>query len=302
VGIWFVPEHLHILSDMAVAIAVTTQLRTSKFVSACRARQISPNWTGYWPCAWFEGSEPCDRPSTLRLMLLSEFLMSSLTSQNWISPDWLARSVLTVAPDLVGCTLVRRLANGRLLRGTIVETEAYGPDDPACHAYRRRTLRNAVMFGPPGFSYVYLIYGVYHCFNVVSDRDGVPSAVLVRALEMVNPEDHDSQLDPRSAAGPGKLCRVMAIDRDLSGTPLHPRSGLWLEPRQPNFQQGLDQAGLALVQTTRIGLTQGADLPWRWYLKDCPAVSKTKTPPTKRRSRPSQKASDPNSQGNLSTE
>lgn len=210
-------------------------------------------------------------------------------SQSWIAPDWLARSSVAIAPDLVGCTLVRRVADGRILRGMIVETEAYGPDDPACHAYRRRTPRNAVMFGPAGFSYVYLIYGVYHCFNVVSDRDGVPSAVLVRALEMVNPEDQDPQLDSRSAAGPGKLCRVMEIDRDLSGTLLHPDAGLWLEPRPPDFQQGLDQAHLALVQTTRIGLTQGTDLPWRWYLKDCPAVSKTKTPPTKQKVRSANK-------------
>jgi DNA-3-methyladenine glycosylase len=99
-----------------------------------------------------------------------------------VEPNWLARPSTEVAPDLIGCTLVRQLPDGTRLRGMIVETEAYSPDDPACHAYRRRTERNGVMFGPAGRTYVYLIYGIYYCLNIVTDLDEVPSAVLIRAL------------------------------------------------------------------------------------------------------------------------
>ncbi|HEY9727788.1 MAG TPA: DNA-3-methyladenine glycosylase [Chroococcales cyanobacterium] len=188
-----------------------------------------------------------------------------------VEPNWLARLSTQVAPDLVGCTLVRQLNDSTLLRGTIVETEAYGPDDPACHAYRRRTQRNQVMFGPAGYSYVYLIYGVYYCLNIVTDRDDVPSAVLIRALQLesippwVSPAKRFQR--DRVAAGPGKLCQALQIDCSLNAQRLQPGQPLWLEHRHPQFQPDL-------VQTTRIGLSQGTDLPWRWYLKDCLAVSK----------------------------
>lgn len=195
-----------------------------------------------------------------------------------INAAWLARPSTEVAPDLIGCTLVRRFADGQLYRGLIVETEAYAPDDPACHAYRRRTARNEVMFGPPGLCYVYLIYGIYHCINVVTDLDTVPSAVLIRALvlDKMPPEIDEKQRQKphRVAAGPGKLCRALNIDRTLNGTPLQTDQPLWLEPRTAAFQQAMTEGSQTLVQTTRIGLTQGADLPWRWYAADCPAVSK----------------------------
>lgn len=193
-----------------------------------------------------------------------------------ISPEWLDRSALAVAPDLVGCTLVRRLPNGEQLRGTIIETEAYESGDPACHAYRKRTDRNTIMFGPAGYAYVYLIYGMYHCVNIVTDRDEFASAVLIRALQMENlPPDFalkPKEKPHRVAAGPGKLCRVMAIDRTLDKTKLDATQALWLEHRPAIWQQTIDIQ--TLVQTTRIGLSQGIDLPWRWYLKDNPAVSK----------------------------
>lgn len=204
--------------------------------------------------------------------------MSLYSTLSHLDTDWLSRSSVEVAPDLLGCTLVRRCADGRVYRGLIVETEAYAPDDPACHAYRGQTARNAVMFGPAGFSYVYFIYGIYHCINVVTDSEAVPSAVLIRAiaLDHVPPwvSEKQRQQPHRVAAGPGKLCRALDIDCSLNGIPFHPDQPLWLEPRQPAVQQAIANGSTALVQTTRIGLTRGIELPWRWYIANCPAVSK----------------------------
>ncbi|MEO1209065.1 MAG: DNA-3-methyladenine glycosylase [Cyanobacteria bacterium J06638_20] len=195
-----------------------------------------------------------------------------------VEHTWLSRSSTDVAPDLVGCTLVRQLPDGTQYRGLIVETEAYAPGDPACHAYRRRSKRNEVMFGSPGACYVYLIYGIYHCINVVTDGLDVPSAVLIRALELeVIPTwvDAKQQKKPhRVAAGPGKLCRTLKIDLSLNGTILQTGEPLWLEHRSQSFQAAIAQGKQTMTQTTRIGLTQGTDLPWRWYLTDCSAVSK----------------------------
>lgn len=195
-----------------------------------------------------------------------------------IKASWLARPATEVAPDLLGCILARRMPDGQCFRGLIVETEAYTPEDPACHAYRKRTDRNWVMFGPAGMTYVYLIYGMYYCLNIVTDLDGVPSAVLIRALQLETlPEWIDQfkeKKTDRVAAGPGKLCRALQIDRSLSAQVLSPDQPLWLEHRSPKFQQDLQQGAIAFTQTTRIGLTQGADLPWRWYVSGCPAVSK----------------------------
>ena len=110
--------------------------------------------------------------------------MNSTRTPLIVDPSELVYPSTQVAPQLLGCTLVRQLANGEQIRGLIVETEAYGPDDPACHAYRRRTPRNVAMFSPAGVSYVYLIYGMYCCLNVVTDVEDVPSAVLIRALQL----------------------------------------------------------------------------------------------------------------------
>lgn len=202
-----------------------------------------------------------------------------LTAFNQIvEPSWLERPSTEVAPDLLGCTLVRQLPDGQTVRGLIVETEAYAVGDPAFHAYRQRTQRNAVLFERAGRSYVYLIYGIYHCFNVVTDLDGIPSAVLIRALQLesIPPAISDSQKKPhRIAAGPGKLCLALQITRNLNGVLLQRGEPLWLEHRSSEFQQQLDSQQIKFVQTTRIGITQGVDLPWRWYIKNCPAVSKT---------------------------
>jgi DNA-3-methyladenine glycosylase len=185
-----------------------------------------------------------------------------------INSAWLARTAAEVAPDLLGCTLVREIA-GDEYRGLIVETEAYDATDPACHGYKRQTDRNRAIFGNPGTIYVYMIYGIYHCLNIVCDRPDFCSAVLLRgvALDQVPAGIDTKQKAMRVGAGPGKLCRALQIDRSLNGRQLSPQSGLWLEPRSP-------QLDLEIVQTTRIGLTQGADTPWRWYMQNHPAVSK----------------------------
>jgi DNA-3-methyladenine glycosylase len=204
-----------------------------------------------------------------------------------IPTEWFDRSAVSVAPDLIGCTLVRQLPDGTQLRGLIVETEAYQEGDPACHAYRKQTKRNQIMFGAPGYVYVYLIYGMYHCVNIVTDRIGAPSAVLIRALELEPETLNTILLKPkeksvRAAAGPGKLCLAMQINLALYGTKLEQGEAMWVEHRFStgeatptiDWQAKLDLGSIELTQTTRIGLTQGIDLPWRWYLKGCKAVSK----------------------------
>ncbi|MEM9535649.1 MAG: DNA-3-methyladenine glycosylase [Cyanobacteria bacterium P01_E01_bin.45] len=202
--------------------------------------------------------------------------------------DWFARPSPEVAPDLLGTVLVRQFANGDRLRCAIVETEAYAPGDPACHAYKRKTQRNQSMFGPAGHLYVYLIYGMYHCLNIVTDAEDIGSAVLVRAVELDRlpawiPNKKRRQ-PHRVAAGPGLLCKALSIDRQQDGWPLQQREGdaLWIEPTksEPESRGTLPSAldsttqSHSIVQTTRIGLTQGADIPWRWYLRNHPAVSK----------------------------
>jgi DNA-3-methyladenine glycosylase len=193
-----------------------------------------------------------------------------------IDQPWFERPATAVAPDLVGCCLVRQFPDGTIQRGIIVETEAYEPGDPACHAYLRKTPRNAAMFGPAGSTYVYLIYGIYHCVNIVTEIEGVPSAVLIRALDLQGVVDPFLSIKAihRLAAGPGKLCRYLNIDRSLNETALVEGQPLWVEHRSLKYTSAEYLQQIELVQTTRIGLSQGVDLPWRWYLKGSPAVSK----------------------------
>lgn len=185
-----------------------------------------------------------------------------------LEKSFFTRPADVVAPDLLGCKIVRRI-DGIEYRGLIVETEAYDATDPACHGYRRKTERNQAIFGEPCTAYVYLIYGIYHCVNIVTDRKDFCSAVLIRAIECdrvpswSNPKDKPH----RAGAGPGKLCRLLKIDRQLDGVTLHPDFDLWLESRSPDFAE-------PIFQTTRIGITQGVDIPWRWYLCDHSSVSR----------------------------
>lgn len=164
-----------------------------------------------------------------------------------------ARPTLDLARTLLGTWLCREIA-GEVVRGRIVEVEAY-TDDAASHCReQRRTPRNAVMFGAAGHAYVYFTYGMHHCVNVVAERDGVPGAVLIRGLDGIP-----------GANGPGRLCRALAIDRALDGVDLTIGDRLWIEAGRHRER---------IIQTTRIGIRRAADLPWRLYLAGSPGVSR----------------------------
>jgi DNA-3-methyladenine glycosylase len=160
-----------------------------------------------------------------------------------------------VARELLGARLCRRLADGVVLSGAIVETEAYTSDDPACHAARGLTSRCAVMFGPPGHAYVYFIYGMYHCLNVVTEPDGVPGAVLIRGVAA------------EGTGGPGKLCRQWEIDSAHNGIDLLNAGGeLWIARGASIAEQDVGVSG-------RVGISCAQERPWRFYVKDHPGVS-----------------------------
>ena len=172
-----------------------------------------------------------------------------------------ARPAEVVAPELIGCLLVKRQEGGELLWGVVVETEAYSQEEPACHGYRRRSPSNETLFGEPGRFYVYVSYGIHHCVNVVTGRSDWANGVLLRAAALPGRPEH-------LAAGPGLLARCFGIDRHHDGQPLDPQRGLWLAPRpEPLVPQ-------ALLQTTRIGIRQAQELPWRWYLRSSRSVSR----------------------------
>jgi DNA-3-methyladenine glycosylase len=146
--------------------------------------------------------------------------------------------------------------------GVIVETEAYSQDDPACHGYRRCTPSNETLFGEPGRFYVYVSYGIHHCVNVVTGRADWANGVLLRAAELPGEPE-------RVAAGPALLARRFGLSKAHNGLAAHPDSGLWLAPRLPGLQ-----VDLALTQATRIGISRGQELPWRWYRRSSRSISR----------------------------
>ena len=190
-----------------------------------------------------------------------------------LTREFFARPTVELAPELLGVVLVRTLPSGEILRAPIVEVEAYTEDDPACHAYRGLTERCRVMFGPPGFAYVYFIYGMYFCLNVVTEVEGTPGAVLIRALGIPGAE------------GPGKLCRQWDIDRSLNGIDLlDTSSSLYLEP-------GTGYGANCISVTERIGLNVAVERPWRFFVTDHPHVSQKNRSSKGMRSRSKQAAS-----------
>ena len=178
--------------------------------------------------------------------------------------SFFARSVHEVAPDLIGATL---LVDG--VGGIIVEVEAYDQSDPAAHSFRGPTPRNLVMFGPPGFSYVYRSYGIHWCVNFVCEKEGSASAVLIRALEpthgLAAMRRRRGLEDERAlCSGPGKLCEALGITIGQSELPLdEPPIALHARVGKADVVAGL-----------RIGITKAVDLPWRYGLKGSQFVSK----------------------------
>jgi DNA-3-methyladenine glycosylase len=182
-----------------------------------------------------------------------------------------ARPAVLVAPDLLGCLLVRRRGDGSLLKGMIVETEAYSQSEPACHGHRRRSPSNETLFGEPGRFYVYVSHGIHHCVNVVTDRREWADGVLLRAASLPGEPE-------RRAAGPGLLARCFGIDRSQDGQPSDSERGLWLAGRPAALGALLAEGGSAdapaVVRTGRIGIRKGRELPWRWYVRASRSVSR----------------------------
>jgi DNA-3-methyladenine glycosylase len=194
-----------------------------------------------------------------RLQTVVEDCMPSLLRKRFF-----ARSVHAVAPELIGATL---LING--VGGMIVEVEAYHHTDPAAHSFRGRTDRNAVMFGPPGYAYVYRSYGIHWCLNFVCEREGSASAVLIRALA---PQRGTALMRRRRkvaderllCAGPGRLCQALAVTDRHNGLPLD----------APPFELRAGGDAVELAIGRRIGITKAADHPWRYGLKGSPFLSR----------------------------
>ena len=222
-----------------------------------------------------------------------------------IPRDFFARPSVEVAPDLLGCVLQHETADG-LVAVELTEVEAYaGRSDPASHAYRGKTQRNAVMFGPPGHAYVYFTYGMHFCVNMVClGEQGSASAVLLRAGAIIAGEDlararrtrgpvpegpvsdGRARIAPRDLArGPARLCQALAIDRALdgadvcvAGSPLRMLSGAGNPARSAVLARG-DETLISpgtprrIVTGPRVGVSSAAEIPWRFWYDGDPTVS-----------------------------
>jgi len=190
-----------------------------------------------------------------------------------LPPDFYARDTELVARDLLGCILECRTSAG-VASGRIVETEAYlGEHDLACHAAAGLTRRTAPLYGPPGIAYVYFIYGVHWCFNAVTREEGLPSAVLVRAVEpvagipLMRARRPAARKDYDLTNGPGKLCAALGIDVRHNALPLQ---------RAPiTIREGKRVSDGEVAITPRIGIRESAEWPLRWIVEDSPWVSRT---------------------------
>ncbi len=159
---------------------------------------------------------------------------------------------LKVAKELLGKTLKYKDKEGR-----IVETEAYLKNDSACHASRGMTERNKIMFGPAGHAYVYFTYGMHHCFNAVTQPEGIPEAVLIRAVEPIKGIKRETN-------GPAKLCKAFGIDKKLNGTDLTKGNFVILDSKEK----------VKIRKATRIGIRENADKLWRYYINENKFVSR----------------------------
>lgn len=204
-----------------------------------------------------------------------------------LDKEFYKRDTRVVAEELLGKILVRKI-NGRLLKGRIVETEAYiGEIDKACHAYGgKRTQRTELLYGEPGLAYVYFIYGLYHCFNLITEREGYASGVLVRAVEPLEEIETICELRFKKAYkelsryekknisnGPSKLCMAMNITKAENGVQTIRSDELYVE--EPSEEYKLDK--FEIVKSKRVGIDyaeEARDFLWRYYIKGNPYVSK----------------------------
>jgi DNA-3-methyladenine glycosylase len=192
-------------------------------------------------------------------------------SRSSLPASFYARPTPVVARRLLGHILVSE-TKGRRVAGRIVETEAYiGPEDPACHGYHARmTRRNASLFGPPGTAYVYFTYGMHWCFNAVTEREGFPAAVLIRALEPLAGVETMRRRRRRVSArelcsGPARLCQALGVTGRLDGLPL--QKGVLRIVRSPYRQR------FSIIVTPRIGISRAVDWPLRFLIGGSPWVS-----------------------------
>ena len=189
-----------------------------------------------------------------------------------VSRAFYEQPTLELARALIGMTLLRATPEGTS-GGLIVETEGYlSASDPAAHGYLRRTPRTRIMYGPPGFAYIYFSYGMHCMLNISTEPDGVGAAVLIRAiqptigLDLIHQRRGAAMPLRNLARGPGRLCAALGLTLSENGLPLTGET-LWLDD-----QPGLP-ADAVIATSTRIGINVGTELPWRWYLAGCPFVS-----------------------------
>ncbi|MES2971345.1 MAG: DNA-3-methyladenine glycosylase [Patescibacteria group bacterium] len=178
-------------------------------------------------------------------------------------------SALTAAAALLGWMLIHDSPDG-LTAGYIVETEAYMADDAASHTFRGESARNKIMFGPPGYLYVYFTYGMHYCVNIVTSKTGNGEAVLIRALQPMDGIElmrkrRNKQVDLELASGPAKMAQAMGINKTHNGASLLGKDGFTLKPGPAPKQ---------ITQTTRVGISQAKNKLWRFYITDNPYVSK----------------------------
>jgi DNA-3-methyladenine glycosylase len=201
-----------------------------------------------------------------------------------------------VAPALLGCVLEHSTADG-LVAVSLSEVEAYmAAADPASHAYRGMTARNAVMFGPPGHAYVYFTYGMHFCVNVVCGPPGVAEAVLLRAGRVIAGEElarrrrgFDLARAPRDLArGPARLCQALAIDRTQNGADLCDASGGLRLRAGAGDARALAEQQPPIDVGPRVGVSKATDIPWRFWLAQDPTVSAYR-PSVPRASRPARR-------------
>jgi DNA-3-methyladenine glycosylase len=189
--------------------------------------------------------------------------------------DFYHQGTLTVARELLGQRLVR-VMGGQRLSGLIVEVEAYiGEDDAACHAACGRTPRNEAMYGPPGRAYVYFIYGMHHCLNVVTEEEGFPAAVLIRGLEPLEGLEimrrhRPGRPDGELTNGPAKLCQALAISRDLNGVDLCTGEALFIEKGRMVDQEEIEASPRIGIKADELARS----VPWRFYLQGNEFVSR----------------------------